>query len=283
MYQAFGFAPVGIRKKYYENVDDAIVMWVHEIDSPEYAARLAHPRGGHPRYDVVGGPGVSAIAPARGRRQHDHARHRDVVRRDGRRRRDGWPRRAVVGGVEPGGPARPVRRRGAGDRRSGPPRADHAGRGPGHRGVGHRRRPDRRRRRHHRPRAHRLAARRCRRGQGAGPRPGVCRSSASTTSRPTSTPPSSRTRRSSCRSSCCSSRVATRCSWRCGRTGEYHLLGQTIDDAAGEAFDKVARYLGPRLPGRPGHRPDRHAGRRRRPSPSPGRCSTRASTCRSAA
>jgi N6-L-threonylcarbamoyladenine synthase len=33
--------------------------------------------------------------------------------------------------------------------------------------------------------------------------------------------------------------------------GEYRLLGQTIDDAAGEAFDKVARYLGLGYPGGP--------------------------------
>ncbi len=33
--------------------------------------------------------------------------------------------------------------------------------------------------------------------------------------------------------------------------GQYHLLGQTIDDAAGEAFDKVARYLGLGYPGGP--------------------------------
>ena len=33
----------------------------------------------------------------------------------------------------------------------------------------------------------------------------------------------------------------------------YRLLGSTVDDAAGEAFDKVGRLLGPRLPGRPGH------------------------------
>jgi N6-L-threonylcarbamoyladenine synthase len=32
---------------------------------------------------------------------------------------------------------------------------------------------------------------------------------------------------------------------------EYRLLGQTIDDAAGEAFDKVARYLGLGYPGGP--------------------------------
>ena len=33
--------------------------------------------------------------------------------------------------------------------------------------------------------------------------------------------------------------------------GAYRLLGQTIDDAAGEAFDKVARYLGLGYPGGP--------------------------------
>jgi N6-L-threonylcarbamoyladenine synthase len=33
--------------------------------------------------------------------------------------------------------------------------------------------------------------------------------------------------------------------------GDYRLLGQTIDDAAGEAFDKVARYLGLGYPGGP--------------------------------
>ena len=33
--------------------------------------------------------------------------------------------------------------------------------------------------------------------------------------------------------------------------GQYRLLGQTIDDAAGEAFDKVARFLGLEYPGGP--------------------------------
>src|SRR6478752_8348793 len=33
--------------------------------------------------------------------------------------------------------------------------------------------------------------------------------------------------------------------------GDYRLLGRTIDDAAGEAFDKVARYLGLGYPGGP--------------------------------
>ena len=33
--------------------------------------------------------------------------------------------------------------------------------------------------------------------------------------------------------------------------GEYRLLGQTIDDAAGEAFDKLARFMGLGFPGGP--------------------------------
>jgi N6-L-threonylcarbamoyladenine synthase len=33
--------------------------------------------------------------------------------------------------------------------------------------------------------------------------------------------------------------------------GNYRLLGQTLDDAVGEAFDKVARYLGLGYPGGP--------------------------------
>ena len=35
--------------------------------------------------------------------------------------------------------------------------------------------------------------------------------------------------------------------------GAYRLLGQTRDDAAGEAFDKVAKLLGTRLSGRDRH------------------------------
>jgi len=40
LYRRFGFAPAGIRKNYYDNSEDAIVMWCHDIDTPEYAARL---------------------------------------------------------------------------------------------------------------------------------------------------------------------------------------------------------------------------------------------------
>jgi ribosomal-protein-alanine N-acetyltransferase len=40
LYRRFGFAPAGVRKKYYENVEEAMVMWCHEVSSPEYGARL---------------------------------------------------------------------------------------------------------------------------------------------------------------------------------------------------------------------------------------------------
>lgn len=40
LYRNFGFAPAGVRKRYYDNVEDAIVMWCHDIDAPEYAMRL---------------------------------------------------------------------------------------------------------------------------------------------------------------------------------------------------------------------------------------------------
>lgn len=40
MYRRFGFAPAGIRRKYYENTEDAIVMWCHDIDSFAYGERL---------------------------------------------------------------------------------------------------------------------------------------------------------------------------------------------------------------------------------------------------
>ena len=40
LYRRFGFAPVGVRQKYYENVEDAIVMWCHEIAEPPYRERL---------------------------------------------------------------------------------------------------------------------------------------------------------------------------------------------------------------------------------------------------
>ncbi|NDI18927.1 MAG: ribosomal-protein-alanine N-acetyltransferase, partial [Actinobacteria bacterium] len=40
LYRRFGFAPAGIRKKYYENTDDAIVMWCQDIQSDAFAERI---------------------------------------------------------------------------------------------------------------------------------------------------------------------------------------------------------------------------------------------------
>jgi [ribosomal protein S18]-alanine N-acetyltransferase len=40
LYQRFGFVPAGVRKRYYEGTEDAIVMWAHDIGQPEYQARL---------------------------------------------------------------------------------------------------------------------------------------------------------------------------------------------------------------------------------------------------
>jgi len=41
MYRNFGFAPAGIRRNYYQETnEDALVMWAHDVDGPDYAARL---------------------------------------------------------------------------------------------------------------------------------------------------------------------------------------------------------------------------------------------------
>jgi [ribosomal protein S18]-alanine N-acetyltransferase len=40
LYRRFGFVPAGVRVKYYENTDDAIVMWCHDIDEPAFRERL---------------------------------------------------------------------------------------------------------------------------------------------------------------------------------------------------------------------------------------------------
>jgi len=40
LYREFGFVPAGVRKKYYENVEDAIVMWCNDVALPEYHERL---------------------------------------------------------------------------------------------------------------------------------------------------------------------------------------------------------------------------------------------------
>ena len=46
LYRIFGFAPAGIRQRYYENTEDALVMWAHDIQSTEYRLRLNALGGG---------------------------------------------------------------------------------------------------------------------------------------------------------------------------------------------------------------------------------------------
>ena len=40
LYEKFGFTAAGVRKQYYENADDAIVMWRHGILEPDFAFLL---------------------------------------------------------------------------------------------------------------------------------------------------------------------------------------------------------------------------------------------------
>jgi [ribosomal protein S18]-alanine N-acetyltransferase len=55
LYAQFGFAPVGIRRRYYENVEDAIIMWATDIHQPAYAERLRSIEAGLPRPTTVEG------------------------------------------------------------------------------------------------------------------------------------------------------------------------------------------------------------------------------------
>lgn len=40
LYREFGFAPAGIRQRYYENTEDALVMWAHDIQGDEFRRRF---------------------------------------------------------------------------------------------------------------------------------------------------------------------------------------------------------------------------------------------------
>ena len=40
MYGKFGFAPEGMRKAYYPDGQDAMIMWLHDLDSPSYGDLL---------------------------------------------------------------------------------------------------------------------------------------------------------------------------------------------------------------------------------------------------
>ncbi len=41
LYRSFGFVPAGVRQRYYENTEDAIVMWCHDIGAAEFRDRLS--------------------------------------------------------------------------------------------------------------------------------------------------------------------------------------------------------------------------------------------------
>ena len=41
LYRKFGFAPAGVRQRYYENTEDAIVMWCNDVRGDASATRLA--------------------------------------------------------------------------------------------------------------------------------------------------------------------------------------------------------------------------------------------------
>jgi ribosomal-protein-alanine N-acetyltransferase len=41
LYERFGFVPAGVRQRYYENTEDAVVMWLHDLQSVQYRRRLA--------------------------------------------------------------------------------------------------------------------------------------------------------------------------------------------------------------------------------------------------
>jgi [ribosomal protein S18]-alanine N-acetyltransferase len=40
LYRRFDFAPVGVRSGYYPDGEDALVLWVHDIDRPDYCDML---------------------------------------------------------------------------------------------------------------------------------------------------------------------------------------------------------------------------------------------------
>lgn len=42
LYRRFGFVPAGVRRKYYENRDDAIIMWCHGVNTSEFLERVKH-------------------------------------------------------------------------------------------------------------------------------------------------------------------------------------------------------------------------------------------------
>ena len=46
IYRQFGYSQVGVRKKYYDGKDDALVMWVGDLQTPPYRERMARLKAG---------------------------------------------------------------------------------------------------------------------------------------------------------------------------------------------------------------------------------------------
>ena len=245
LYEELGFEARGIRRGYYtDNREDALIMWRD--------ARRPH---------VILGIETSCDETAAA-----------LVTRDGE---IAVERRRVAGRA-----ARAVRRRRAGGRVAAPPRARRAGdRG----GARERRRDARRRRggrRHHAARADRRAARRRLGGEGArvGAAPAARAGQPPARSRRLALPPAARPRAAVHLPA--RERRPHDAARRAASAAAYRVLGTTLDDAAGEAFDKGARLLGLGYPGGQGDRRARRAGRSRGVR-LPGRARARASTSRS--
>jgi ribosomal-protein-alanine N-acetyltransferase len=53
LYASFGFRPVGIRPRYYDGRDDALIMWAHDIGGPDFGRllRARADRGAGPQPD----------------------------------------------------------------------------------------------------------------------------------------------------------------------------------------------------------------------------------------
>ena len=83
------------------------------------------------------------------------------------------------------------------------------------------------------------------------PPPPACRSSPCIISPATSSRSCCRTASCRCRRSCSSCPAATPACISSSGPGSYELLSRTRDDAAGEAYDKVAKLLGLGYPGGP--------------------------------
>lgn len=57
LYASFGFRPVGIRPRYYDGRDDALIMWAHDVGGADFGRllRARADRGARPRDHHVGG------------------------------------------------------------------------------------------------------------------------------------------------------------------------------------------------------------------------------------